>query len=293
MSDTRFCRQPGVGLVRVSGRDARKFLHAQTTQRIDDLPPGETRLAAWLNAKGRVLALFDIVPDGDAFLLMLPADNAEPVMTGIRRYVLRDDVRIAPETRRSVVTLVGNVDVRLGTLGIVLRQGAVTVADGTILARTGEQRIDLVADAASLPVLLDGLAETHSDAAAHTAIAAGRPEVPLALVDRYTPHMLNLERLGAVSFNKGCYPGQEIVARTEHRGAVKRRIARFRCGAGPRPAAGEAIVDATGAPGGDVNRVAATANGFEILAVATVDGERESLRLGSDGRTLEALDLPS
>ena len=290
MSDLRYCRPPGLGLVRVSGRDARKFLHAQTTQRVDDLSPRETRLAAWLNAKGRVLALFDIVPDGDAFLLILPADNVEPVISGLRRYVLRDDVRIEREAARTVLTLLGDVDVQLGAPGLALGRGAVTVADGTILARTGERRIDLIA--AALPALLNGVAETRADDAARAAIAAGRPEVSLALIDRYTPHMLGLERLGAVSFNKGCYPGQEIVARTEHRGAVKRGVRRFRCATGTRPAPGDAIVDAAAAPAGEVNRVATFGGGFDLLGVVSLDAEGSGCRLGSDDRALEELELP-
>jgi folate-binding protein YgfZ len=313
MPDARYCRQPGLGLLRIAGRDARKFLHAQTTQRIDDLPTQATRLAAWLSAKGRVLGLFDVVPEGDSFLLLLPADNAAAVRTGLGRYVLRDDVRIEPETGRAVWTLVGEIDPWLRAQGIALAPGAVIAAgdatraqaggatlagtgDATLaqtgdatLARTGEQRVDLISVSDARPALLTGLAETDPDAAAQIAIAAGRPELPLALADRYTPHMLNLEQLDAVSFTKGCYPGQEIVARTEHRGEVKRRIRRFACAAGPRPLPGDAIVDGTGTAAGEVNRAAQVQGGFELLAVVALDKDPATLRLVSNARALEPL----
>ncbi len=284
MSEVSFCRQPGQGALRVSGRDARKFLHAQTTQRIDDLGAGETRLAAWLNAKGRVLALFDVVPDGESFLLILPASNLVAVIAGLKRYVLRDDVRIEPVADRSVLTVVGNLDDWLAAHNLALAPHRVVAACDAILARTGERHIDVIATGAVLPPILGDVAEVAPDAAALVAIAEGRPDLPASLADRYTPHMLSLER-DAVSFTKGCYPGQEIVARTEHRGEVKRRIRQFACGAGGRPAAGDAIVDAAGAAAGEVNRAAPTRDGFELLAVVGVEPRSDRLQL-ADGRAL-------
>ena len=289
MPDVTFCRQPGQGLLRVSGRDARRFLHAQTTQRIDDLKGGETRIAAWLNAKGRVLALFDVVPDGEDFLLILPADNVAAVNLGLRRYVLRDAVRIEPVTDRSILSAIGEVDGWLGDRRIALAHRAAVATSDAILARTGEHRVELIATSGLFPSVLAGLAETDRDKAALVEIAEGRAEVPAALADRYTPHMLNLEHK-AVSFTKGCYPGQEIVARTEHRGEAKRRIRRFACEAGARPAAGDGIVDAAGASAGEVNRAAASGAGFELLAVVGIESTGQALHL-ADGRTLTALPL--
>jgi folate-binding protein YgfZ len=289
MPDVRFCRQPGLGILRVSGRDARKFLHAQTTQQIDDLKPQETRLAAWLNAKGRVLALFDVVPDGDGYLLILPADNVGAVIAGLRRYVLRDDVRIESAADCSVLCVIGAVDDWLGERGIALPRQGVAAAGDAILARTGERRVDVIAAAPPLPPVLAGLAEADADAAALVAIAEGRPDMPAVLADRYTPHMLNLER-NAVSFTKGCYPGQEIVARTEHRGEAKRGIRRLASPTGTRPLPGDAIVDAAGALQGEVNRAAAADGGFEILAVAGVGAGVHGLHL-ADGRALAPLPI--
>jgi len=285
-----FCRQPGLGVLRVSGRDARKFLHAQTTQRLDDLGPRETRFAAWLSAKGRVLALFDVVPNGDEFLLILPADGVAAAAAGLRRFVLRDDVRIEPTGDLAVLTVIGEVEGWLATGGSALPLHGAATAGDSILARSGNGRIDVIAPKGDLPSLLAGVAEADADAAALVAIGEGRPEVPAALADRYTPHMLALER-DAVSFTKGCYPGQEIVARTEHRGEVKRRIGRFACEAGARPAAGDGIVDAAGDGAGEVNRAAPAGGGFELLAVASIDARNEGLRL-ADGRPLAPLPIP-
>jgi folate-binding protein YgfZ len=299
MPELCFCRQPGQGVLRVSGRDARKFLHAQTSQRIDDLGTGETRLAAWLSAKGRVLALFDVVPDGESFLLLMPADTVAAVSTGLRRYVLRDDVQIQAESDRSVLTVIGEVDSWLGEQGTTLPRNSVVALSDAILARTGTLRVDVIAPGTALPSILAGVAETDTAAGALVGIMEGRPEVPAALADRFTPHMLGLER-EAVSFNKGCYPGQEIVARTEHRGESKRRIRRFACEGRTRPSAGDAIFDAAGATTGEVNRAAAIVGiggravsarvGFELLAVVATDAAGDGLRL-ADGRALEPLPI--
>lgn len=290
MPDVSFCRQPGQGVLRVSGRDARRFLHAQTTQRIDDLGPGETRLAAWLSAKGRVLALFDVVPDGEGFLLILPADRLAAVSAGLRRYVLRDAVALEAASDRSVLSAVGEVDAWLADRGVVLPLHAVATAGDALLARTGERYVDVIARPGSLPAVLAGLVEADADAAALVAIGEGRPDVPAALADRYTPHMLSLER-DAVSFTKGCYPGQEIVARTEHRGEAKRRIRRFSSESSARPEPGDDIVDPEGAAAGEVNRVAATGAGFELLAVVGIEAGPEGLRLAGDTRPLRPIEL--
>jgi folate-binding protein YgfZ len=236
MTAARTCPQPELGVVRVSGRDARRFLHAQMTQAINDLPASGRILAAWLSARGRVRALFEVVADGDTLWLILPADNCDYLVTELSRFILRADARL--ET----------------------------------------------AATATLPAALADIDLHRSDAAVVDAIRRGLPEVTAALRERYIPHMLNLDRLGAVSLTKGCYPGQEIVARTTNLGQVKRRLSRFALGAGERPAPGDELVAADGTSAGEINRVAATASGFELLAVVPIDAG--NLRLGSDGRVL-------
>ena len=292
MTEPRFSPQPELALLRVDGADARRFLHAQTTQRIDDMSASETRLAAWLNAKGRIFALFDIVPDGDGFWLVLPADNAAATAATLGRFVLRDKVTIAPAPGRAVFALFDEGDLWLAARGIELPPRGVAAQDGVILFRLGPGRVDLIGEPAALEAWLGGLARAEPDEAARAAIALGRPEIPASLAERYIPQLLNLDRQGAVSFTKGCYPGQEIVARTQNLGQVKRRLMRFRTGAGARPEPGDAIVGTGGEPAGEINRAAAADRGFELLAVVPLDADSGALALG-DGRALEPLPIPS
>ncbi len=230
--------EANLGLISVTGTDARRFLHAQTTRDLLDPAAAAGTTAAWLSAKGRVRAIFDIVPHDSGLWLVLEAERIDWLIRELRKFVLRADVVLAADT--------DNAD--------------------AVIAR--------------LP-----------DATGLAAVRAGRAAVPEALAERYTAHMLNLDLLGAVSFTKGCYPGQEIVARTEHLGEVKRRLRRFSTGPGTRPAAGDAVIEPGGDPIGEVNRAAATDDGYELLAVVTLERANQPLTL-IDGRELRPLPLP-
>ena len=243
MTETHSEYQPTeLALIRVSGADARSFLHAQTTQDIDALPDGGRCLAAWLNAKGRVRALFEVIADDEMLWLALPADNRDYVITELGRYVLRANVMLE------------------------------------------------AADAKALPPALTDINLQPSDADVLDAIRRGIPEVTAAQREQYIPRMLNLDKLDAISFSKGCYPGQEIVARAANLGEVKRRLRHFKASEGSPPTIGDAIVTADGKPASNVNRVAVSDSGFELLAVVPVDTEQ--LALADDGRALTTASSP-
>lgn len=286
MPETRHCQRHDIGLLEVAGSDARSFLHAQTTQAIKDLPPTETRFAAWLSAKGRVKALFDVVPADGEYLLVTESDNVDWLATELKRYVLRADVRLEVVTDRVVYSCFGDLKPALTGLGIELDPSQVIAKDGALWLQTEPSSVLVVGQAGAFAPALPGTATADTDGAILASVVAGRPALPAALRERYTPHMLNLDRQHAISFSKGCYPGQEIVARTQNLGAAKRRLNRFAIGPGQRPSAGDAIIDADDQSVGDVNRVAATDSGYALLAVVPVSTELGSLRLESDGRSL-------
>ena len=289
MTEPSYCRANDFGLIRVTGRNARQFLHTQTTQSLIDLPANGTRLAAWLTAKGRVRALFDVVAEDDTLWLVTEAESADWLAAEMARFVLRSDVRLEVVNDRAVYSLVGDSNRWLRDRGIDLAPRAAAAALGALWFRIAPGRIDVVADPDTLEPELASLAAASPDAAALAAIEAGRPQLPAVLRDRYVPQMLNLERLDAVSFTKGCYPGQEIVARTQNLGEVKRRLARFRCGPGPRPEPAGPILDQASQDAGEINRAAATRDGYELLAVTRIDAAGTGLALASDGRTLQPL----
>lgn len=263
--------------IAVAGRDARAFLQGQLTADLDEMVPGHGQLAAWLDAKGRAIALLRVVPCPDDFLLMLPASQAETVMRRLRLYVLRAAVAVAPAG--PVTLLTGEAGrARLESMGLLPDDTPWATAlapAGVALRPPGEPHWMLAGGAAN------GVG--HAEDWELTEVRAGLPEVYSQTAAAFIPQMLNLERLGAVSFTKGCYPGQEIVARAHHLGQVKRRMRLFRAPGDPPPP-GTSLASG---PGGSVVRSARADEGCLLLAVVSEGQEAGAFAL-NDGRALQA-----
>ena len=207
------------GLLAVTGADARAFLHAQLTNDIASLPADRAALAGWCTAKGRLLASMLVIPHGEGFLLQLARDLAPSIARRLSMYVLRSKVKIADES--DAWAQYGIWDSSLKVSGVAWDADVVTVrVDGGRFLRIGPG--DKLSLAATKPEEAWTLGE----------IRAGRPLISAATQDKFVPQMVNFEALGAVSFQKGCYPGQEIVARSQYRGEVKRRMVRVQVPAG-------------------------------------------------------------
>ena len=205
------------GLLAVSGADAREFLHAQLTNDIANLPPDRAALAGWCTAKGRLLASLLVIPAAEGFLLQLSRDLAAPVAKRLSMFVLRSKVKIADESELWAQYGIWNAD--LNVAGVAWNGDVVTV-------RVGERRFLRIGK---------GHAETCQQSEQHWTlqeIREGRPLITAATQDQFVPQMVNFENLGAIDFQKGCYPGQEIVARAQYRGQVKRRMVHVRAPAG-------------------------------------------------------------
>ena len=212
------------GLLAVSGADARDFLHAQLTNDVAHLPPERSAFAGWCTAKGRLLATMLVIPSADGFLLQLARDLAPAVAKRLSMFVLRSKVKIADETE--AWAQYGVWDAELPVSGVAWHEGTVTVS-------VGERRF-----------LKLGKNLSHSCAQSEERwtlqeIRAGRPWISAATQDQFVPQMVNLETIGGVDFQKGCYPGQEIVARAQYRGQVKRRMTRLELPQGTQLKAGD------------------------------------------------------
>jgi folate-binding protein YgfZ len=217
------------GLLAVTGADARAFLHAQLTNDIQNLPAERAALAGWCTAKGRLLASFLVIPSSDGFLLQLARDLAPAVTKRLSMFVFRSKVRINDESDAWAQYGVWQPAPRLAWDG-----DAVTVP-------VDEGRSLKIGKGLSLPATRSEEDWTLEE------IRAGRPLISAATQDQFVPQMVNFETLGAINFQKGCYPGQEIVARAQYRGEVKRRLKRIQAPAGAKPGQefeGGVIVDA-------------------------------------------------
>jgi tRNA-modifying protein YgfZ len=265
----RFCPLPDVGCIEVSGADARAFLHAQLTRDIAELGDDLAPLAAWCDPRGRVRALFRVLDAGDRWLLIAPRDIIDSATKRLRMFVLRSKVTLATSAdAATAVAIVGEAGETLAARGLLPapRRDAVIRRDDLHAIRIGPELVQLVGPRALIEALDLGF-EHGSPALAELAeVRLGLPAVTAALAERFVPQMLNLDLLDAISFDKGCYQGQEVIARVHHLGSVKRRMRRYAVGATSAVPLTE-IVDSQGRAIGEIVRIAPAADGCELLAV--------------------------
>jgi folate-binding protein YgfZ len=261
---------PDIAVVRARGGAVRPFLGRQLTCDVEALAPHRPLLGAWLTSKGRVLSLLNLVELDDAsVLLLLPAALAPDLLARMRMYVLREDVVLESDPQLQVV----------GLSGRAARDCIAQLTPGTLpapvpLSRAPELSL-LVGSATAVQSVAERLGHRVLDTPLWCAalIRAGLPAVDLNTRESFIPQMLNLDRLDAVSFTKGCYPGQEIVARTQHLGRIKRRmfVARGELGDGlAQPGEAIAVDGALDAPG-RVVLAARDGPGQILLAVLPLD----------------------
>ena len=286
-----------LGMLSCTGDEAREFLHAQLTNDFSALAADRARYAGWCSAKGRLLANFLVVPQAQGFLLQLSRDLAPAVAKRLSMFVLRAKVKVTDASNEwTQFGLWGTgAAERLAALGMPVPTGDLVVAPDAdaVVVRITQQHFVLLVKAAQR----DRVPGNSDEGAwALEEIRAGRPLVVQATQDLFVPQMVNLERLGAVDFKKGCYPGQEIVARTQYRGVLKRRMVRARVAAAAAPGNDLYADDLPGqASGTVVNAAPAPEGGSELLAVVQISSLENAagIRLGAaDGPRLEMLPLP-
>jgi len=272
-------RLDALAVLRLRGSATRSFLSRQLTCDLAALAPDHPLFGAWLTPKGRALALLRLLEAGDGTVrAVLPAELADDVVRRMRMFVLREDVGIERLDGESAAGLWG------GALEAAAQ--AAGAARVRIAPVAGTPPLGLaVGPSEALASLLEELIARGAERLAPERwellqIRAGIPEVVAATGEAFVPQMINLDVLGAVSFHKGCYPGQEIVARTQHLGRIKRRAFLARCDAPEPPARpGDALVaQGTGDGSGRVVRAARHEQGQEMLAVLPLEAVSSGVR---------------
>ena len=278
----QFAPLPDLAAISVTGSDAASFLGGQLSQTPPKRGAARAPLAAWADAKGRVQALFRVIDQDDGYRLIADRSVVDEVSSALRRYVLRADVSIDVAADIACAALLGVSTPWLAEQGIELGLEAGDVARGhdAIWLRLGPQLVHVLAAPDRIEQLAATLTSGSADDAELAEIRLGLPSVSAPLRGKFLPQMLNLDVLGGIAFDKGCYPGQEVIARTQHRGTIKRRLAHFTCAPGEfAPAPGERVVDRDGNRVGYVVRAAPTAAGSELLAVVELAAIGRQLRL--------------
>lgn len=300
---------PGLGVIEVRGADALPFLSAQLTNDPRALPEAGSQIGAWCTPQGRVLMVARICKRDAAFLLILPAEILTATLSRLQRYVLRARVELhegggrisllglsGPHTLGSVATRLGVAPERVDA---VVHGGPLTA----LRLPGGAPRCLILGPPHEIVAFRQMLSAGHAPLGAETwalfDILAGIPTVVPATAEHFLPQMLNLDALEGLSYSKGCYPGQEIIARLKYRGSLKRRMYLARAAGAPAiPEPGERLYRGGSEPASPVGEVVAAAahpgGGFALLAVVEIEAARSAdIHLqGAEGPVLRFEPLP-
>lgn len=268
--------------IMVSGADARAFLQGQLTADLDTLSSNRVRLTCCNSPQGRVQAVFWTLARTDGIALVLPAALVDSTVLRLRKYVLRAKAKIEPAKHLQV--------------GVVPRSA---LPPDVTLAEAGSHREVDGVSYFTLPgveavMALGSFCVAADEASEHqwhlSQVRAGLPQVYPETHEAFVAQMLNIDLLGGIDFEKGCYTGQEIIARAHFRGTVKRRMFLFHS------------VDAAPAPGtrvlageqhaGDVVDAVATEDGCDVLAVISLAQLNSELRIDGQDAKLTRVAMP-
>ncbi|WP_263260743.1 folate-binding protein YgfZ [Pseudomonas sp. RIT-PI-S] len=302
MSDSAFfCALTHEGVLAVRGSDASKFLQGQLTCNLNYLNPHTSSLGARCTPKGRMQSSFRILAQGDGCLLAMARELIEPQLADLKKYAVFSKATLTDESGRWARFGISQGDALLATLGLELPAEAHAMASlgDALFIRVSPGRVEAWLPAEQAPAFQAKLANALPQADVRAwllgQVRAGIGQVFGATRELFIPQMLNLQAVGGVSFKKGCYTGQEIVARMQYLGKLKRRQYRLALPEGDVPAPGTALFSPVHASSvGEVVMAAPAATGVELLAVLQADAaEHGEVHLGAaDGPRLALLDLP-
>ncbi len=272
------------------------FLQGQLTNDTTSLDAKHAMLAGYLNPQGRVLALIYLLPHSSGTLAIMPRELLQSTADRLRKFVLRAKVKIdVPGEALQVYGYHGTEALTAATLPVPTEDAFYVERDGVGVARVArsQNRFWMVGAASSSA---QDTSEQSAEAPWRRAdVEAGLPQVYGATSEAFVAQMLNLDLLDAISFKKGCYTGQEIVARTQHLGRIKRRLFRLRL-----PPGNWQIGDEVRLSDGRVGRLTEVVDGdegSEALAVLPLHADTEDAvdpdRVDTDARVAPALGADS
>ena len=296
------------GLIAAEGEEARDFLQNQFSNDMRLVSDSVSQISAYCTPKGRMLAAFRIFQRGEAFYLRLPRSILEPTLKRLRMYILRSKVTLedASDNLASIGFAGPEALQRLGEIleKVPTEANAVAENSGLIIIRLPDPspRFEIHGDPESVIGLWRRLARQATPVGADSwswlDIQSGIPEVLPETVEAFVPQMVNLGALDGISYKKGCYPGQEVVARMHYLGKLKRRMYRAHVSTDTLPSPGDnlycpaetdqsvgKVVEAQPNPNGGVDMLA-------VIQIATADTGDVRLAVNDDAARLEFQELP-
>lgn len=299
-----FLELPHPGVIRFSGEEAQAFLHNQLSCDVAALTFGHSTYGAYCTPKGRVLASFLLWRSEQGLFMQLPSSLREPIQKQLTKFILRSKVKAEDASGdRALIGVAGkDAAARLQqVLGAApTSPHDVVHVDGATIVRLPVDRYELAVPREQAPRLADALGAADKAGPEHwewLAIRAGIPVILPATQEQFVPQMVNLDLIGGVSFQKGCYPGQEIVARMHYRGTLKQRMYLANVAMAERPQPGDKLYSpdfGEQASGAIVNAARSPEGGHDVLAVLQIgSAEKGDIYWKSlDGPALKLLPLP-
>ncbi|OIR12402.1 tRNA-modifying protein YgfZ [mine drainage metagenome] len=305
MNETVVCDLSHLGLLRLQGDDTQTFLQGQVTNDIKLLNGQNAHYTAYCNPKGRMLALFLAFSQNNAVHLQMPIELTETIAKRLKMYIMRSKVTIE-DVSKSIIKIGINGHNAAELLQPIFSQvpkedfELVSLEKGSLLKLPGTTpRYEIFTDTTHAITIWDALKVSAKPVGAACwewlEIQAGIPEVTLKTQEEFVPQMLNLDALNAINYKKGCYTGQEIVARTHYLGKVKRRTQLAHIASnhnsGVMPQTGDDILDNNKQAIGKIVRCApSTDTGFDILAESRLENlEQDGIFWNDIALTIKAL----
>lgn len=270
-----------IAVVDVTGDDATSFLQSQFCNDMASVSDDQGQLSGYCTPKGRLLAIFSVIAHAGGYRLLLPQSIVDGFVKRLQMYVIRAKVSVTVRDDLVCTGLVagGNGPLDLADRALptsklaVVSQGELQIVrwHDDYTAGAGLQRYLCVATPTAMAELWEQMAPTAVCAAFDrwrlADISAGVPCLMEQTREAFVPQMVNLHLIDALSFTKGCYPGQEIVARMQYLGKLKRHMRRFRVDAEYAPLPGTAVHAGDDSGAGQVIDAVAGPDGVELLAV--------------------------
>jgi len=274
--------------LKVTGSDAGRFLQGQLTCNIDELADNTASIAAFCNAKGRVISTLLIIKTETDYLVILPSSLADVVQKKLQMYILRSQVTIQVASDLQMIGL--TTEQTPSEMLAAERTFPCEACDGLIFVKmpSDKQRFLCIGSAEALTTLPLQKIETAScEEWQYQDISNGIPWFDISQSEQYIPQMINIDKLGGISFSKGCYTGQEIVARTHYLGKSKRQMHLGECNSpSPVDSALPALNPETNEKCGDILVSQTLGHATRLLLVLqSVDDTSKSIILGDVDRT--------
>ena len=281
-----------LGFLRVAGEDAGDFLQNLTSNDVRRLDEKSAQYNSLCSPKGRMLASFLVFRMNGGYILQMPKEMVDRVKQRLSMYIFRSKVSISKAELAAIGLSGKNAQTLLELPESVMETGKI---DSGIAIKLSDSRFEIVADPENAAKIAEKL-EMQCEKSGKSywdrleildAVAVVLPETE----GLFVPQMANFELIGGVSFQKGCYPGQEIVTRTHFLGKIKRRMVLAHVDAAIEPSPGEEVYCGEEATGTVARSAPSPEGGFDILAVIHLENLESELRLKS-GALLQMMPMP-